>query len=118
MRLLFPEAGANRWTVDDLSPVLLLVVSFWWTAGCQEEASRAPVAGRVTMEQQALVHVGGEVCASCHAEEAGLWRGSHHDLAMEPADDSTVLGNFDGAELEHRGERFHFTRRNGRFFVQ
>ena len=98
--------------------VLLLVVSFWWTAACQEEASRAPVAGRVAMEQQALVHVGEEVCASCHAEEAGRWRGSHHDLAMEPADDSTVLGNFDGAELEHRGERFHFYRRNGRFFLR
>ena len=29
--------------------------------------------------------VGETVCASCHAREAAAWKGSHHQLAMQPA---------------------------------
>ena len=45
----------------------------------------------------AATYVGRANCASCHAREARLYAGSRHDLAMQPADSSTVLGNFSGA---------------------
>src|SRR5262245_56518471 len=35
--------------------------------------------------------VGSARCAGCHPGEAAAWRGSHHDLAMQVADESTVL---------------------------
>src|SRR5262245_12127629 len=44
--------------------------------------------------------VGAETCAPCHAEEARLWNRSHHALAMEKADDKSVLGDFDGARFQ------------------
>jgi tetratricopeptide (TPR) repeat protein len=62
--------------------------------------------------------VGGERCAACHPTEFAAWRGSHHDLAMQVADESTVLGDFDDAELLHFPTRTRFFRRDGRFLVE
>src|SRR5262245_37102551 len=43
-------------------------------------------------------------CATCHADEARRWRGSHHDRAMEVASPEVVAGDFAGAALD--GVRF------------
>lgn len=58
------------------------------------------------------------VCAECHAEQAESWSGSHHDLAMRPADEESVLGDFDDAEFAHQGTRWKFYRRDGGYFVE
>lgn len=62
--------------------------------------------------------VGTAVCAGCHAEQAELWTESHHDLAMQPATPETVLGDFDGATLNHHGITSRFFTRDGAFFVR
>ena len=36
--------------------------------------------------------VGRETCKECHTKEYADYIGSHHDKAMEEANDSTVLG--------------------------
>jgi len=61
--------------------------------------------------------VGGQKCAECHKNQYDKWRGSHHDLAMDEADEATVLGNFDDAEFEYFGATSRFYRKDGRFFV-
>jgi tetratricopeptide (TPR) repeat protein len=53
----------------------------------------------------------------CHKKEYENWKGSHHDHAMEVANDSTVLGDFDGAVFEHRGVISRFYKKDGKFFV-
>jgi len=63
-------------------------------------------------------YVGAESCASCHAEQAKLWRGSHHALAMEKADAKTVLGDFNGAKFEHFGMVSTFRHDDGKYFVR
>lgn len=63
-------------------------------------------------------YVGGSVCAECHAPEADRWAGSHHDLAMQPANDSTVLGDFAQASFVHAGDSSLFYREDGGFFVR
>ena len=56
-------------------------------------------------------------CAGCHEAEAAAWRGSHHDLAMQAATDSTVLGDFNGATVRYGGVTTRFSRDGGRFMV-
>jgi len=63
-------------------------------------------------------YVGSQACASCHQEELAAWRGSHHDLAMQPADETTVLGDFADVDFEHRGVRSRFFRRDGEYWVE
>jgi len=63
-------------------------------------------------------YVGRPVCAGCHEAQETQWEGSHHDLAMQPANDSTVLGNFNDVEVTHYGVISYFYRNNDRFMVR
>lgn len=65
-----------------------------------------------------VAYVGGKVCASCHAEQAGAWAGSDHDLAMQVATAETVLGDFDDASFTDAGTTTRFRRDGDRFFVR
>ena len=61
--------------------------------------------------------VGRASCAECHAAATEAWTGSHHDLAMQEATPATVLGDFDGARMEHFGVVSTFRRDGERFLV-
>ena len=62
--------------------------------------------------------VGAAQCASCHEGEDARWRGSHHQLAMQPASDSTVLGDFNRASFDNNGITSTFFRRGSKFLVR
>jgi len=64
------------------------------------------------------VYVGEERCVSCHAEEAKAWRSSHHALAMQPANDSTVLGDFQDARFQKDGVTSTFYKKDHQFYVR
>ena len=64
-----------------------------------------------------VTFVGREQCIDCHRKAYESWLGSDHDHAMAPADEQTVLGDFDDAVLEHGGVTSRFYRRDGRYFV-
>jgi tetratricopeptide (TPR) repeat protein len=74
---------------------------------------------RVTGSERgpAATFVGRAACASCHERETKQFTGSRHDLAMQPADSSTVLGDFAGGSFTHFGVTTRFARRGGRYFV-
>jgi hypothetical protein len=61
--------------------------------------------------------VGREKCKSCHEVTYDKWLGSHHDLAMAVATDSTVLGDFDDAIFEHGSITSRFFRKDGKYVV-
>ncbi len=60
---------------------------------------------------------GSQSCQGCHAEEYDLWRGSHHDLAMQLPDENTVLGDFDNASFTYNGVTTRFFRKGDKFMV-
>ena len=62
--------------------------------------------------------VGSKKCMDCHKKEYDEWRNSHHDLAMDVANETTVLGSFDNAVFEYFGVTSRFFRKDNRFFVQ
>ncbi|MCZ6605847.1 MAG: multiheme c-type cytochrome, partial [Alphaproteobacteria bacterium] len=66
----------------------------------------------------AAQYAGSESCAGCHSAEFAAWQGSHHDLAMQPANEDTVLGDFRDVRFEHRGVVTRFFRRDGRYMVE
>lgn len=63
-------------------------------------------------------YVGRQACAGCHQREHDLWTGSHHDLAMQVANEETVLGNFNNATITHFGITSTFYERDGKFYVR
>ena len=69
------------------------------------------------MTVAAPVYAGGAQCASCHEKEHAAWKGSDHDLAMQIADQKSVLGNFANAKLSYAGITSTFSRRGDKFYV-
>jgi len=62
-------------------------------------------------------YVGVGQCRECHAKEVELWTGSHHELAMQVANDKTVLGKFDHTKFPNHGITSTFFKRGDKFFV-
>jgi len=104
--------GRFPWRVilaGTLLPVLLVAAGLLFAPPSGAETPAAPAAA---------TYVGAGTCATCHATETRLWEGSHHDLAMQHAEETTVLGDFDDASFEKDGVTTTFFRRDGDFFVR
>jgi predicted CXXCH cytochrome family protein len=63
-------------------------------------------------------YVGASTCIECHKEEYASWKGSHHELAMQIANDSTVLGDFNNVEANIDGVNYFFYKESNEFFVR
>ncbi|MFT5371838.1 MAG: putative CXXCH cytochrome family protein [Lysobacterales bacterium] len=60
---------------------------------------------------------GSQACAGCHDGQYDAWKGSHHELAMQHANSSTVLGDFNNREFTNFGMTSRFYLKDGRYFV-
>jgi predicted CXXCH cytochrome family protein len=83
-----------------------------------ERSSWAPWAKPVGYATAPVAFVDDRSCARCHETQYREWTGSHHDLAMQRADEKTVLGNFDDAKITYFGVTTRFFKRDGKFFVE
>ena len=91
----------------------------WIAAGLAILALPAGTAGAEPAPAPvAATYVGGAACVPCHPAEAERWRGSHHDLAMQPAKADTVRGGFTGTTFVKDGVTSTFLRRGGRYLVR
>lgn len=101
----------RSWKRIGFIATILLVVSF------PVYLVRTAPAWQGVEHQQGPSFTGASTCIECHKREYDLWKGSHHDLAMDIATDSTVLGDFNNYEFRHRGEVHRFFRKGEKFFV-
>lgn len=65
----------------------------------------------------AVAYVDDRRCETCHQQQYRDWTASHHDLAMQEANDESVLGDFDDVTFTHLEVTSLFFKRDGRFFV-
>ena len=62
-------------------------------------------------------YIGSESCQSCHQPEYEAWQGSHHQLAMQPAVGSAVLGDFSNNPFSKDGVTSTFFKDGDRFMI-
>jgi tetratricopeptide (TPR) repeat protein len=75
---------------------------------CKPGATEAPTKNEFT---------GNISCQSCHKQEHNEWLTSHHYMAMLPANDSTVYGDFNNATFTADGVTTRFFKREGKFYI-
>jgi len=61
--------------------------------------------------------IGNSTCAECHEVAFENWKGSDHDKAMDHANDSSVLGDFNDATIIVRGIESRFYKKDDAFYV-
>jgi predicted CXXCH cytochrome family protein len=107
-------------TLALLGVALLLAAvagGYWLRDRREPPASSTPAAVRQSARAKPGF-VGSAACAKCHRPEYEHWTGSHHQLAMQPATDATVLGNFNHATVRNDGIAATFLRRGREFIVR
>jgi len=91
--------------------VIVLSVPLYVARELQRSAVAVPAADPVAG------FVGRDQCIDCHEGAYELWVGSDHDNAMDIANEQTVRGDFNDAELEHDGITSRFFRKDDGYFV-
>jgi cytochrome c553 len=76
------------------------------------------LSGTQAQEKTEAEYVGIDVCSECHSEQVKLWRGSHHDLAMQHATDTTVLADFNNTQFTYAGITSNFYKKNNKLMVR
>lgn len=99
-----------------LSCLLLLL------AGCDNQSDlESPPTQSPSKPAAALsapLYVGKDACTTCHQQETQDWQGSHHDLAMQVASESSILGDFNQAKFVYNGIETTFYRQQDAFMVR
>ncbi|MDD0970177.1 MULTISPECIES: tetratricopeptide repeat protein [Pseudomonas] len=75
----------------------------------------AKPAPAVTMAPASMVDE--QQCQGCHSEQVKDWQGSHHQLAMQPANAETMLGDFNNVVVKAENETTRFSRKGDDFWV-
>jgi len=79
-----------------------------------DEKSNVFLSGKIIPDSQFL---GDQKCKECHKDEFKDWQGSHHDKAMQIADSTTVLANFNDQTFVSQGVTSKFYRKGSDFYV-
>ena len=62
-------------------------------------------------------YVGEKACQSCHQAASEEWNGSHHQLAMQVANEGSVLADFGHTRFSKDGVESTFFIDHGRYMV-
>jgi tetratricopeptide (TPR) repeat protein len=106
------EVNLSRWLAAGVGAMAAIVLSFPIYLVKERLIGGQPISAVST-----ATFVGRDQCISCHEAAYQSWLGSHHDLAMDVADETTVRGDFNDSEFTRAGITSRFYRRDGRFFV-
>ena len=100
------------WEWTGLIAALVIVISlpvYYFSYEQNKDTSVSP--------EPAPGFVGSTECRDCHNREYDNWEGSHHDLAMDVANETSVLGDFNDAEFTLHGITSRFYKKDDKFFV-
>ena len=97
--------------------VVVSVVAVVFLARWMGKSAR-PALSLTTPSMLGVKFVGASKCVTCHEHENVRWLGSHHQLAMQPASNSTVLGDFNHTSFNNNGIISTFFRSGPKFMVR
>jgi predicted CXXCH cytochrome family protein len=92
---------------------LIFLGADFWTS-----KSRATTPASISEGPDAAQFIGSAKCVACHSRDYAEWESSQHGVAMQEANDKTVLGRFDGAISSHGGVTSTFFRKGAQFWVR
>ncbi len=82
----------------------------------QNKEEKKQEAGSTEFDKHAG-YVGSKECKSCHAAEFDDWQKSDHFRAMQHANDTTVLGDFNDKTFTADGVTSKFYKKDGSFYI-
>src|SRR5678809_190313 len=91
--------------------IMLLYATLMMVESYQDKKSESSLAST------SPTYIGSSSCKSCHQIQYNDWLTSDHYQAMQPATDSTVLGDFNNVTYTADGITNIFSKKDGKFFI-
>jgi predicted CXXCH cytochrome family protein len=114
-----PRASYGRWLAAGVAVAAIIAAGIYLIyAPRTPSTTLSDVTAGTAHPQSRADYVGAAACKQCHETEFRAWTGSHHQLAMQGANASTVLGKFDDAKFRYGGVESTFFKRDGKFMVR
>jgi tetratricopeptide (TPR) repeat protein len=98
--------------------IALLVAAIWLKGRTPSGPDDSAMAIAQPAPGAPPTYVGSSACADCHRDEFQRWQGSQHAVAMQPATERTVLGDFNDASFRNFGVTTEFFRRDGKYLFR
>ncbi len=105
-------SAAREWNLSDLRSMAVALA-----VGLVSALAIAGIGARRVDAEPTPPLVGSEACADCHGAQTEAWRNSQHAVAMQHATAKTVLGDFNGVDVDYFGTRSRFFRDGDKFMV-
>ena len=124
-----PPAGRARdWLYGTVALAALIALgALWWFIQAPPPAltdtrpavtqTPLPVVAPVPEKPVPARWVDEGTCQGCHGQQAKDWQGSHHQMAMQAADATTVLGDFNEVTFKGEVETARFFRQGAEYWV-
>lgn len=119
-----PRGLSNRLYAILIPALLAIVATLAYVAYKASEPPAMPLAVTSTkamepapLQPTAPTFVDEQQCAGCHSAQVKDWQGSHHQLAMQAADEHSVLGDFNAAVFKGEKDQTRFFRKGSEFWV-
>ncbi len=106
------DPALRRWEIAGLVALAIVAATIPLSLFAERDRSEIQEVSEITPAFSGTLS-----CRDCHKVEYDRWRGSDHDLAMDEANEKTVLGDFNDATFTENGVTTRFTRRDGKYFV-
>jgi cytochrome c553 len=101
----------KSWKITGLIATLIIILSI------PVYVLKETYVPRPSASQPVATFAGSRKCLDCHKAEYDKWQNSHHDRAMDVANDTTVLGDFNNAVVEFHNITSRFYHKDDKFFV-
>ncbi len=89
----------------------------WYARPISAGGERDPLTAERPLVTRSDGYVSSTACRACHPQEYATWQKSFHRTMTQVVTPNTLVSNWDGVTLTHRGKDYHLSRKGEQFWV-
>ena len=95
-----------------------ILTFFYWEYLSKKDLDRFTLNSKIPNKEQTKGYISSDNCRSCHPSEYNSWYGTYHRTMTQVAGDHSVMGRFDGSEINSRGLKYQVFKKNNQYWAK
>ena len=91
---------------------------FYWKYLSKKDLDRFSLNSKIPNKEQAKGYISSDNCRSCHPAEYASWYNTYHRTMTQIAGNHSVIGRFDGTEIDSRGLKYKIYKTNDQYWAK
>ena len=95
-----------------------ILTFFYWEYLSKKDLDRFTLNSKIPNKEQTKGYISSDNCRSCHPSEYNSWYGTYHRTMTQVAGGHSVMGRFDGSEINSRGLKYQVFKKNNQYWAK